>query len=79
MQLPAKGHMGSDAVVTGGGAKTVLAARGVVKTSAKVDAYRYRNFEAKGRMCTCVEVRDSQGRLKWAEDECGNCEIPGMS
>ena len=70
-ELAAKGHMTTDVTRTGGRVGTPFVARGTMQTKTQMDAYRYQNFEAKGRMSTCVEVRDSEGRIKWAEDECG--------
>jgi len=68
VDLAANAGMANEAIRTGGGVVGEISAKGSMAVDGSIDGYKYRQFEAKAHTHHHVELRDKDGRLKWAED-----------
>jgi hypothetical protein len=68
VDLAANAGMANEAIRTGGGVVGEMSAKGGMAVDGSIDGYKYRQFEAKAHTHHHVELRDKDGRLKWAED-----------
>jgi len=68
VDMAANAGMANEAIRTGGGVVGEMAAKGGMAVDGSIDGYKYRQFEAKAHTHHHVELRDKDGRLKWAED-----------
>jgi len=68
VDLAANAGMANEAIRTGGGVVGEISAKGSMAADGSIDGYKYRQFEVKAHTHHHVELRDKNGRLKWAED-----------
>jgi hypothetical protein len=68
VDLGANAGMVNEAIRTGGGVVGEMSAKGEMAAGGSIDGYKYRQFEVKAHTHHHVELRDKDGRLKWAED-----------
>ena len=68
VDLAANAGMANEAIRTGGGVVGEMSAKGSIAADGSIDGYKYRQFEVKAHTHHHVELRDKDGRLKWAED-----------
>jgi hypothetical protein len=68
VNMNANAGLASSEVRTGGRVAGALSVKSGMAAGRSVDAYKYRQFEVKAHTEYHVEARDSNGRIKWAED-----------
>jgi len=68
VDMAANAGIVNEAIRTGGGVVGEMSAKGMMAAGISIDGYKYRQFEAKAHTHHHVELRDKDGRLKWAED-----------
>jgi len=61
---------GSTAFSTGGGVNAEMKISASMSSEETRDTYEYRHISITPKLCSCAEVRDADGRLIWAEDDC---------
>ena len=69
LSLELKAKYESIALRTGGGVQTPLTVSAHIASDELMDTYEYRNMEVAARVTFLPQVRDSDGRLKWAPDD----------